>query len=47
MTIGEVAILVLDPEVGYGSRGAGGVIPGGATLYFHVELISASELEDL
>jgi hypothetical protein len=42
MEIGEQAILVIDPELGYGSRGAGGVIPGGATLYFSVELMGAS-----
>jgi len=45
MTIGEQAILVIDAEYGYGNRGAGGVIPGGATLYFNVELMGASEDE--
>ena len=45
MTIGEEAILVIDSEYGYGARGAGGKIPGGATLYFHVDLIAASEEE--
>jgi hypothetical protein len=40
MAVGERAILVLSPDYAYGSRGAGGSIPGGATLYFDVELLS-------
>jgi len=39
MRKGEKAILVIDSEYGYGARGAGGQIPGGATLYFEVELL--------
>jgi len=39
MCIGEKRTLVLDPEHGYGDRGAGADIPGGATLEFTVELL--------
>jgi len=39
MCIGEKRTLILSPEMGYGERGAGGDIPGGATLKFTVELI--------
>ncbi len=39
MLIGEKRELTIAPEMGYGDRGAGGVIPGGATLVFEVELL--------
>ncbi len=32
-------MLTIPPHMGYGDRGAGGVIPGGATLKFKVELV--------
>jgi len=38
MLIGEKRELTLAPEMGYGDRGAGNVIPPGATLVFEVEL---------
>lgn len=40
MQIGEVRTLKIAPELGYGDRGAGNVIPPGATLLFEVELVS-------
>ena len=39
MRKGEKATLTIKPEYGYGDTGAGGVIPGGATLLFDVELV--------
>jgi FKBP-type peptidyl-prolyl cis-trans isomerase len=38
MLIGEIRELKIAPEMGYGARGAGDVIPPGATLIFEVEL---------
>lgn len=38
MLIGEKRVLTLSPDMGYGSRGAGDVIPPDATLIFEVEL---------
>jgi FKBP-type peptidyl-prolyl cis-trans isomerase len=46
MLIGESRVLTIPPDMGYGDRGAGAVIPPGATLVFEIELFNAESLSE-
>jgi peptidylprolyl isomerase len=46
MCVGERAIISSDAAHGYGSAGAGGVIPPNASLFFDVELLSVGAAAD-
>jgi len=44
MSLGELAVLEIEPSYGYGSRGAGGRIPPNAKLIFEVELLKINDV---
>lgn len=46
MQMGEVRELTIAPDMAYGDRGAGNLIPPGATLVFEIELFAARSLSE-
>ena len=40
MPIGTTRKVIIPPDIGYGKRGAGDIIPPDATLYFEMKLLS-------
>jgi len=46
MKIGGTRTLTIPPEMGYGARGAGDVIPPNATLIFEIELLEVDKAEN-
>jgi peptidylprolyl isomerase len=43
LRVGDQATLIIPPQLGYGARGAGGVIPPDATLIFIIEVVDVKE----
>lgn len=42
MKVGGHRRLIIPPHLGYGSSGAGNVIPGNATLYFDIQVLEVN-----
>ncbi len=47
MKVGEERRIVVPSDLGYGAKGASGAIPGGATLYFDMELVEIGQMSQL
>ncbi len=43
LRVGDHATLIIPPQLGYGAKGAGGVIPPDATLIFIVEVVGIKD----